>query len=175
MQWGIPKEAAGASLIVSYKQASLYTNLCRSFIVSWRLPGQRQASSEYDNMVSSKDPNCPLKIIVDGVKHVKMIGTPNKIFFIKLWATAIQRLRTILNQYWLGLTLSNFEEGSVVNSVYKLLQYWVLFGLKPTNVANFFPTFGLDFWVSWHKAYKPVHDGFGGICSRCQMRKKKCQ
>lgn len=60
----------------------------------------------------------PLQIIEHGIKRVKMIGTPNI-----LCITLGNRDPKILNQYRLEMTLSNVQESSVVNLVYRLLQY----------------------------------------------------
>lgn len=65
----------------------------------------------------------PLQIIEHGIKRVKMIGTPN-ILCITL-GNRDPKTRTelpgILNQYRLEMTLSNVQESSVVNLVYRLL------------------------------------------------------
>lgn len=53
--------------------------------------------------------------------------------------------RTILNQYRLEMTLSNVQESSVVNLVYRLLQYWMVIPvwLKTHQCCQFPP----DIWL----------------------------
>lgn len=86
----------------------------------------------------------PLQIIEHGIKRVKMIGTPN-ILCITGQPRSKDSNRTILNQYRLEMTLSNVQESSVVNLVYRLLQYWMVIPvwLKTHQCCQFPP----DIWL----------------------------
>lgn len=82
----------------------------------------------------------PLQIIEHGIKRVKMIGTYNS-----GQPRSKDSNRTILNQYRLEMTLSNVQESSVVNLVYRLLQYWMVIPvwLKTHQCCQFPP----DIWL----------------------------
>lgn len=87
----------------------------------------------------------PLQIIIHGIKRVKMIGTPN-ILCITL-GNRDPKTRTELFQtnYRLEMTLSNVQESSVVNLVYRLLKYWMVIPvwLKTHQCCQFPP----DIWL----------------------------
>lgn len=82
----------------------------------------------------------PLQIIEHGIKRVKMIGTPNI-----LCITLGNRDPKTRTQYRLEMTLSNVQESSVVNLVYRFLQYWMVIPvwLKTHQCCQFPP----DIWL----------------------------